>query len=128
MPARWDLDAPSPFERQRMLDPAPETGVLRQIRGELRQWFPEIADVPFVETWAGMIEASPDALPIICESDRLPGFHIATGFSGHGFGIGPGAGRFVADLVQGKADPTELAAFRLNRYFDGTPIRPGPSL
>lgn len=127
-PARWDLDAPSPFERQRMLDPAPEPGVLRQVRGELRQWFPEIADVPFVETWAGMIEASPDALPIICESDRLPGFHVATGFSGHGFGIGPGAGRFVADLVLGKADAAELAAFRLDRYFDGTPIRPGPSL
>lgn len=127
-PTRWDLDAPTPFERERMLDPAPEPVVLRQIRGELRQWFPEIAEVPFVETWAGMIEASPDALPIICESDRMPGFHIATGFSGHGFGIGPGAGRFVADLVQGKADPTELAAFRLSRYFDGTPIRPGPSL
>jgi glycine/D-amino acid oxidase-like deaminating enzyme len=27
-----------------------------------------------------------------------PGFFIATGFSGHGFGIGPGAGKLVADM------------------------------
>jgi glycine/D-amino acid oxidase-like deaminating enzyme len=128
LPAQWPLDAPTPFERQRVLDPGPEQHVLAQIRAELKQWFPEIADAPFVETWGGMIEASPDALPIISESDRIAGFYVATGFSGHGFGIGPGAGRFVADLVQGRAGPAELDSFRLSRYFDGTPIRPGPSL
>ncbi len=75
-----------------------------------------------------MIETSPDVLPIIAKVDRPEGFHIATGFSGHGFGIGPGAGRLVADLVQGTADPIELAAFRLSRFFDGSPIRPGPAI
>ncbi len=50
-----------------------------------------------------MIETSPDVLPIISQVDGLEGFHVATGFSGHGFGIGPGAGRLVADLVTGAA-------------------------
>jgi glycine/D-amino acid oxidase-like deaminating enzyme len=128
VPSRWPLDAPTPFERERMLDPAPETGVLDEIRAELRRWLPEIADAPFAETWGGMIEASPDVLPIISPAGRPEGFYVATGFSGHGFGIGPGAGRLVADMVTGAADAAELAAFRLGRFFDGTPIRPGPFL
>ena len=127
-PRRWDLDSPSPFERERVLDPAPEPALLGQMQEALRQWHPEIAGAPFVESWGGMIEASPDVLPIISAVDGLAGFYVATGFSGHGFGIGPGAGRLVADMVCGTADPAVLPAFRLSRYFDGSPIRPGPAL
>jgi glycine/D-amino acid oxidase-like deaminating enzyme len=127
-PSRWSLDAPSPFERDRVLDPAPEPRVLAQIREALERWFPEIAAAPFVETWGGMIEASPDVLPVISGVERLSGFLVATGFSGHGFGIGPGAGKLVADLVSGRADEGERHAFRLERFFDGSPIRPGPAI
>jgi glycine/D-amino acid oxidase-like deaminating enzyme len=127
-PARWPLDAPSPFERRRILDPVPEAGVLAEMREALRQWFPEIAGAPFAESWGGMIETSPDVLPIISDVEDLEGFVVATGFSGHGFGIGPGAGRLIADMVRGTADPHEVSAFRLSRFFDGSPIRPGPAV
>jgi glycine/D-amino acid oxidase-like deaminating enzyme len=127
-PARWDLDAPTPFERERVLDPAPSQRDVRHLRAALQRWFPEIAAVPFVETWGGLIETSPDVLPIIAQADRPEGFYIATGFSGHGFGIGPGAGKLVADLVSGTADAAEVHAFRLSRFFDGSPIRPGPAI
>ena len=53
-PRRWPLDAPSPFERERMLDPVPEQRVLGQVRDALGRFFPEIAAAPFVETWGGM--------------------------------------------------------------------------
>jgi hypothetical protein len=43
----------------------------------------------------------PDAIPVISAVDKVPGFFIATGFSGHGFGIGPGAGRLIAEMVIG---------------------------
>jgi glycine/D-amino acid oxidase-like deaminating enzyme len=127
-PARWRLDAPSPFERERVLDPAPEPRVLRQTREALQRFFPRIATAAFVETWGGMIEASPDVLPIISAAEGLDGCTVATGFSGHGFGIGPGAGKLVADLVTGSAAPDELTRFRLGRFFDGSPIRPGPAI
>lgn len=127
-PTRWALDQLSPFERERVLDPAPEPRVLRQMREALERWFPPLAAAPFVETWGGMIEASPDVLPIISPAAALPGLVIATGFSGHGFGIGPGAGRLIADLIAGRADRHELSGFRLERFFDGSPIRPGPAI
>ena len=53
--------------------------------------------------WSGLIDVMPDAVPVIGEVPRLPGFFLGTGFSGHGFGIGPGAGRMIADLVSGLA-------------------------
>ena len=52
----------------------------------------------------------------------LPGFHIATGFSGHGFGLGPGAGKAAAALVTGEDPGIDIAPLRLNRFFDGSPI------
>jgi glycine/D-amino acid oxidase-like deaminating enzyme len=128
VPRHWPLDAPSPFERERMLDPAPEARVLDQVREALRRWHPALADAPLVESWGGMIEASPDVLPVISAVQEIENFYVATGFSGHGFGIGPGAGRLLADAVSGRAGPEALAPFRLSRFFDGTPIRPGPAI
>jgi glycine/D-amino acid oxidase-like deaminating enzyme len=127
-PARWPLDAPSPFERERVLNPAPAARELREMRAALEARLPEIAGAPFVETWGGMIEASPDVLPIIAPVAALGDFYVATGFSGHGFGIGPGAGRLIASMVSGTAEPEELRGFRLERFFDGSPIVPGPAI
>ena len=127
-PAKWGMNEVSPFERQRMLDPKPEKQVLQQMRAALEQWFPEIAPAAFVESWGGMIETSPDVLPVISHVDGPEGFLVASGFSGHGFGIGPGAGKLIADMVRGVGDRDEVRAFRLQRFFDGSQIRPGPSL
>ena len=127
-PRRWDLSRPSPFERERILNPAPDSSVLGEIRAGLRASFPEISDAPFAETWAGMIESSPDVLPIISAIEAVPGLYVATGFSGHGFGIGPGAGAAIADLVRGATPAVALTALRLSRFFDGSVIRPGPSI
>ena len=67
-----------------------------------------------------MIDVTPDAVPVISPVERIPGFFIATGFSGHGFGIGPAAGRLMADLVTGATPLVDPAAFRLGRFSDGT--------
>ena len=127
-PSRWALDAASPFERERVLNPKPEPQIVREMRSAISRWLPELAACPFVETWAGMIDATPDVLPIIEPIEAIAGFYLATGFSGHGYGIGPGAGRLIAGMVSGTADPAGLAGFRLGRFFDGSPIRPGPAV
>ena len=123
-PKIWPLDAESPFERIRVLDPKPNQSVLKSIRHNLDKVFPQLAGVEIVESWAGMIETTPDIIPVIEQTESLPGFHIATGFSGHGFGIGPGAGKAIAGLLSGNDSGIDLKEFRLSRFFDGTPIRP----
>ena len=54
-----------------------------------------------VGAWAGLMVVTPDAVPVISAVDALPGFYISTGFSGHGFGVGPAAGQLIADLLKG---------------------------
>jgi glycine/D-amino acid oxidase-like deaminating enzyme len=127
-PARWALDGTSPFERERVMNPRPAARELREMRAALAAWLPEVAGTGFVETWGGLIEATPDVLPIIGPIDAIGDFYVASGFSGHGFGIGPGAGRLVADMVTGNADAETLRRFRLGRFFDGSPIVPGPAI
>lgn len=127
-PQRWPLDRPSPFEGERVLRVEPSKDILAEIGQALACYFPEIAAAPLVETWAGMIEASPDVLPIISGTSELDGFIVATGFSGHGFGIGPGAGKVIAELASGAEPSVDVRPFRLQRFFDGSPIRPGPSI
>ena len=126
--ASWPLDQPTRFEAVRVLDPKPASRVLRDLEKNLARVFPALAGTPVVETWAGMIEASPDVVPIIDSIDSLRGFHIATGFSGHGFGIGPGAGNAIAALLAGEEPSVDLGGFRLARFFDGSPIQPNVSI
>ncbi len=126
--ARWRGDERTVFERIRVLDPAPSTWAVTQIRQRLAARLPPLADVELLDTWAGMIDVTPDIVPIMDESPRHRGYFIAAGFSGHGFGIGPGAGRVMADKVLGNPPAHDLHRFRLSRFSDGTRITPGPAL
>ncbi len=127
-PRRWDADAISPFERIRVLNPRPNMGKLRRVATDFAALFPNIGPVRIDKAWAGMIDVMPDEVPVVDEVDDVPGLLIGTGFSGHGFGIGPGMGRVLADLAMGHDAGHDLDRFRLSRFSDGSEIRLGPSL
>lgn len=121
-PRHWALDAKSPFEEVRMLDPAPEPSVNAEAVSAAKAAFPAFRDMKVVQQWAGMIDVTPDAVPVIGPVDAMPGLVIATGFSGHGFGIGPAAGRLAADLVTGARPLVDPTPFRFSRFTDGSRI------
>ncbi len=119
-PRRWALDAKTPFEATRILDPEPNGGMIDHAKRSLIAAFPAFAGMQEVERWAGLIDVTPDAVPVISGVDGVPGFYMATGFSGHGFGIGPGAGRLMADIVTGSAPVVDPEPYRLSRFTDGS--------
>jgi glycine/D-amino acid oxidase-like deaminating enzyme len=125
---QWSGDDITPFERIRVLDPGPSAAALQAIRTQLKRQLPMLADIPLEEAWAGMIDTTPDIVPIMDRVEGFPGFFIATGFSGHGFGIGPGAGRVMADLVLGNPIGHDLTRFRLSRFREDGPLELGPAL
>lgn len=122
--ADWSLGDPTPFERVRVLDPPPDRRRLDKGLAAFKARFPVLGDLRAEECWAGMIDVTPDAVPCISPLDALPGLILASGFSGHGFGIGPGAGRLAAALAVGEASPVDPAPFRYTRFFDGSPLGP----
>ena len=127
-PRNWRDDQESPFERDRVLNPAPSDRALRRLGEAIRNRLPALEGIPLVESWAGMIDMTPDVVPVLDEVNDRRGLFVATGFSGHGFGIGPGAGRVMASLVLGESPGHDLTRFRFARFHDGTPQRVGPGI
>ncbi len=124
----WGEDERSPFEFNRVLNPVPAESTLRILRKRLRQRLPAMGEIQFVESWAGMIDTTPDVVPVMDAVPSIPGFYLASGFSGHGFGIGPAAGRVMADMIQGNSLDHDLTRFRFSRFSDGSKAKRGPSL
>lgn len=116
LPRHFDLDHPTPFEQCRVLDPAPTAKTMETALRKLKEAFPAFEQATIARSWAGFIDVTPDALPVISPVETLPGFFLASGFSGHGFGIGPSAGALMADLVQGNTPGLDPRAFRLARF------------
>jgi glycine/D-amino acid oxidase-like deaminating enzyme len=122
IPRRWNLDEPSPFEYNRTLDPMPSKAMADGALERVKRAFPVFEHAQVAQRWAGMIDVTPDAVPVIDAVDTIPGFYLATGFSGHGFGIGPAAGKLMADLVIGRTPIVDTTPFRLSRFTDGSQI------
>jgi glycine/D-amino acid oxidase-like deaminating enzyme len=73
--------------------------------------------------YAGLYAVTPDWHPVIDEVPAGSGHFLCTGFSGHGFKLGPAVGRLTADLVT-RAPPTfDPRMFRLSRWAEGDPVR-----
>lgn len=119
---RWTPDQPTPFEAIRVLDPTPSQAALNRAWAAAQAAFPALAQAQVVQSWGGLIDVTPDALPVISDVPQLPGLFLSTGYSGHGFGISPGAGRLTADLVTGAPPVVDPSPFRLQRFQDGSRI------
>jgi len=77
---------------------------------------PAMRDAEIEDVWAGLIDQTPDALPVLqCPGDPQ-GLVIAMGFSGHGFCLGPITGRIMAALVEGRDPGLPLDPFRIERF------------
>ncbi|MNI83851.1 D-amino acid dehydrogenase small subunit [compost metagenome] len=92
---------------------------MRETLARARLLLPALGSVPVQAGWAGYIDSTPDGVPVIDEAQNLPGFILAAGFSGHGFGIGPGAGRLIAELVTGTTPFVDHTQYRLARLNKG---------
>ena len=114
--SRWALDRVTPMERMRILNPAPSKRLIAETLAAGRNLLPALRDLPVQAEWAGFIDSTPDGVPVIDTDTGLPGLTIAAGLSGHGFGIGPGVGHLVADMLLGRAPITEVAQYRLARF------------
>ncbi|WP_246374313.1 NAD(P)/FAD-dependent oxidoreductase [Gluconacetobacter tumulicola] len=113
---RFGPGRPNPFEDFRTCDPVPDTETLKETLDHLKEDAPVFRSARIAASWAGTIDVLPDALPVLSPVARYPGLFLATGFSAHGFGIGPAAGRLMADIVTDTAPTASAAPFRLERF------------
>ncbi|MDX3187433.1 FAD-binding oxidoreductase [Streptomyces sp. MN03-5084-2B] len=100
-------------------------------RYEAGEWLPRLAElagrrIPAVldagirTAWAGLYEVTPDRNQIIGESVLLSRFFYATGFSGHGFQMGPATGELIRDLYLGRRPAVDIAELDVRRFAAGS--------
>lgn len=80
-----------------------------------RMILPALAEAGVARVWGGLIDQTPDGLPVIERTPEVEGLLIAAGFSGHGFCLGPITGRLIGDLVTEGRSSLPLGAFRRSR-------------
>jgi glycine/D-amino acid oxidase-like deaminating enzyme len=118
--SRWPLDRPTPMERMRILDPAVDTRQVQLTYERAVKLIPELAGCPISASWSGYVDSTPDGVPGIGEIPGIRGFVLAAGFSGHGFGIGPGAGHLVADIITGATPIVDPRPYHPSRFANST--------
>jgi sarcosine oxidase, subunit beta len=68
------------------------------------------------KVWGGLLDMTPDALPIMERTPELDGLVLAAGFSGHGFCLGPVTGQIVRDLVLEEKTAFPIQPFKWDRF------------
>jgi sarcosine oxidase subunit beta len=99
----------------------PTTPLLRSLGRRLAELFRGAAHVRIIRSWAGIVENTPDGLPII---DRLaePANVVLATMSSVGFGLSPASGKAISELVlHGECRFCDLTALRLSRFADTPP-------
>jgi glycine/D-amino acid oxidase-like deaminating enzyme len=124
----WAEDEETPFERCRVLHPDPDPQYADVMRRRFAERFPSIGAPPILNTWAGMIDAMPDIVPVVDHVPGIEGLIVGCGLSGHGFGIGPAFGKAIAAMATGRETGHDMHRFRFSRFTDGSRLEPGPGI
>lgn len=84
---------------------------------------PKIAEVGIAGGWAGLYEMTPDHNALVGAAPEVSRFLYATGFSGHGFLMGPAVGEVMRDLYLGNQPVVDVRGLDARR-FDTSTVRP----
>jgi glycine/D-amino acid oxidase-like deaminating enzyme len=114
----------APYTRNRILDPMPDLALVREAYLDAGRSLKGITPEFMVSAWGGVIDNTPDGIPVVSDVKRLPGLYLCTGFSGHGFSSSMGAGHCLAELIVDGKSTLDLAAFSYERLTDGRRLQP----
>jgi sarcosine oxidase subunit beta len=82
---------------------------------------PSLGEVGLGAGWAGLYEMTPDHNALVGEAEEVSRFLYATGFSGHGFLMGPAIGEVVRDLYLGRTPVVDVSPLTAARFAGAAP-------
>lgn len=83
---------------------------------------PALLDLGIAHRWSGYYETTPDDNAVIGAATTVSRFLYATGFSGHGFLMGPAVGEIVRDLYLGVPPPIDVGSLSAERFSGGVRV------
>lgn len=90
------------------------------IANSMLDFFPVLRNMNIIRMWSGLIAGVSDAIPVLGLTSEVPGFIFCTGFSGHGFGIGPVVGKLMSELILDCSPSIPINEFCFGRFHKGS--------
>ncbi|HIR94367.1 MAG TPA: FAD-binding oxidoreductase [Candidatus Egerieimonas intestinavium] len=87
--------------------------VTRAMARRAIRFYPMIANVNIIRTYAGLRPWTPDHEPII-SATKVPGFYVCSGHCGSGIAYGPLSGKLITQMILG--EPTDIKMDRYDLY------------
>lgn len=114
----WFRARRHPFAHTLNIEPKPNPRTAEFNLRAFQHLFPGLGDLRIERVWAGVIDTMPDLIPVLGGTE-VGGFYVATGFSGHGFAMGPIVGKLMASVITEGSAPLDLHPFRFSRFREG---------
>jgi len=91
---------------------------VRGIQRSFCQYYPAFTETDFadIEPWKGLRPCSPDGLPYVGRSKKVPNLVVATGHAMMGLSLGPVTGKLVGQLLDGEKPSVALDLLDPERY------------
>ena len=102
---------------------SPTFDFIHHMSKTLTRYAPTLKHVNVIRQWTGYYDVTPDARPIIGETDKVKGFIQCNGFSGHGFMLSPMVTKILTEYIIDGRYPEILESLNLDRYKDKTTVK-----
>lgn len=84
---------------------------------------PVLKDFKVVRQWAGLYNMTPDAQPILGNTEEVKNLYLANGFSGHGFMLAPSVAKLTASMITKQPLHIDVSCLSLKRFAEGKLIK-----
>ncbi|PIC66438.1 glycine oxidase [Sporosarcina sp. P21c] len=93
--------------------------VIRQIAKRALRFYPQMADMTVIRTYAGLRPWTEDHLPIISRVEHIPGYYIAAGHEGDGISLAAVTGKLIEEMLNDKETCIPIEPLSLVRFRQG---------
>lgn len=92
--------------------------VIRCIANRAIRFYPKMADMMVIRSYAGLRPWTEDHLPIVSRVDELPNFYIAAGHEGDGISLAAVTGKIIEELINEKEPSIPVDPLRYDRFAE----------
>ncbi|WP_410984746.1 NAD(P)/FAD-dependent oxidoreductase [Bacillus cereus] len=93
-----------------------DSNVIKCIAKRAIRFYPKMADMLLIRTYAGLRPWTADHLPIISHVEEVPGFYIAAGHEGDGISLAAITGKLIAEMIEGQKTTVPIESLSHNRF------------
>ncbi|AXK18760.1 FAD-binding oxidoreductase [Bacillus sp. COPE52] len=92
--------------------------VIKCIANRAIRFYPKMADMMVIRSYAGLRPWTEDHLPIISRVDHIPNYYIAAGHEGDGISLAAVTGKVIEELLNEKETIIPIEPLRLSRFTE----------